>query len=98
MIHTLSTHQAVDALMADEYAKWSYEAATAIVEWLEDLESDNPKEPMEFDPIAVRCDFSEYTATDLVEAYGMTLEEIRQRTLVLDLGTLTNRSFVIQQF
>jgi hypothetical protein len=98
MINTLSTNQAVTELLKDEYANWSYEAATAIVEWLEDLESDNPNEPIEFDPIAVRCDFSEYTATELVEEYSMTLEEIRQRTLVLDLGTLTNQSFVIQQF
>ena len=97
MINTLTTNQAVQELLKDDYASWSYEAATALVEWLEELE-DSSGEPIEFDPVGLRCEFSEYTATDLVEAYGMTLEEIRENTLVLDLGTLTNQSFVVQQF
>ena len=97
MINTLTTNQAVNELMADDNANWSYEAATALVEWVEALE-DSTGEPIEFDPVALRCDFSEYTATDLVEEYSMTLEEVRQHTLVLDLGTLTNQSFVVQQF
>ena len=97
MINTLSTNQAVNELMADEYANWSYEAATALVEWLEELE-DSSGEPIEFDPVALRCEFSEYTATDLVEEYSMTLEEIRDNTIVIELGTLKNKSFVVQQF
>ena len=97
MINTLSTNQAVNELMADEYANWSYEAATALVEWLEELE-DSSGEPIEFDPVALRCEFSEYTATDLVEEYSMTLEEIRENTIVIELGTLKNKSFVVQQF
>ena len=97
MINTLSTNQAVTELMADDNANWSYEAATALVEWLEELE-DSSGEPIEFDPVALRCEFSEYTATDLVEAYGMTLEEIRDNTIVIELGTLKNKSFVVQQF
>ena len=97
MINTLTTNQAVTDLLKDEYANWSLAAAIALVEWLEELE-DSSGEPIEFDPIALRCEFSEYTAADLVEAYGMTLEEIRENTIVLDLGTLTNQSFVVQQF
>ena len=97
MINTLSTNQAVTELMADDNANWSYEAATALVEWLEELE-DSSGEPIEFDPVALRCDFSEYTATDLVEEYSMTLEEIRDNTIVIELGTLKNKSFVVQQF
>ena len=97
MINTLSTNQAVTELMADDNANWSYEAATALVEWLEELE-DSSGEPIEFDPVALRCDFSECTATDLVEEYSMTLEEIRDNTIVIELGTLKNKSFVVQQF
>ena len=97
MINTLTTNQAVQELLKDDYASWSYEAATALVEWLEELE-DSSGEPIEFDPVALRCDFSEYTATDLVEEYSMTLEEIRENTIVIDLGTLTNQSFIVQQF
>lgn len=97
MINTLTTNQAVTELMADDNANWSYEAATALVEWLEELE-DSSGEPIEFDPVALRCEFSEYTSTDLVEEYGMTLEEIRDNTIVIELGTLKNKSFVVQQF
>ena len=97
MINTLTTNQAVTELLKDDNANWSYEGATALVEWIEDFE-ENQGEPIEFDPVGLRCEFSEYTATDLMEEYSMTLEEIRDRTLVLELGTLTNRSFVVQQF
>ena len=96
MIKTLTTNEAVNELMADENANWSYEGATALVELID--MSHVIGESIEFDPIALRCEFAEYTATDLVEEYGMTLAEIRQHTLVLDLGTLTNQSFVVQQF
>ena len=97
MFNTLTTNEAVQELLKDEYANWSYEAATALVEWIEEFEEDQG-EPIEFDPVGLRCEFSEYTATDLMEEYSMTLEEIRENTLVLDLGTLTNQSFVVQQF
>ena len=97
MINTLTTNQAVTELLKDDNANWSYEGATALVEWIEDFE-ENQGEPIEFDPVALRCDFSEYTATDLVEAYGMTLKEIRENTIVIELGTLKNKSFVVQQF
>ena len=97
MINTLTTNEAVTELLKDDNANWSYEGATALVEWIEDFE-ENQGEPIEFDPVALRCDFSEYTATDLVEAYGMTLKEIRENTIVIELGTLKNKSFVVQQF
>ena len=58
MFNTLSTNQAVTDLLKDEYANWSLAAAIALVDWLEDLE-DSTGEPIEFDPIALRCDFSD---------------------------------------
>jgi hypothetical protein len=97
MINTLTSNQAVTELLKDEYANWSLAAALALVEWLEELE-DSSGEPIEFDPVALRCEWTEYRAADLMEAYSMTLEEVRDRTLVIELGTLTNRSFVVQQF
>ena len=97
MINTLSTTQAVQELMADENANWSFEGATALVEWIEEFEEDQG-EPIELDVVGLRCEFAEYTATDLVEEYGMTLAEIRENTIVIDLGTLTNQSFIVQQF
>ena len=54
--------------MADENADWSMAGAYAIVEYLEQVEEDCGTE-VEFDRVAIRCDFSEYT--DLLDwAYG----------------------------
>jgi hypothetical protein len=56
---TLSTSQAADLLKADSNAKWSRSGARALVEYLEELESDTGTE-IEFDAVAIRCDYSEY--------------------------------------
>jgi len=97
MINTISTSQAVTELLKDEYAQWSHEAATALVDWMEELE-ESTGEPIEFDPVGLRCEFSEYTATDLMEVYGMTLEEIRDNTIVIEFGSVANQMFVVQEF
>ena len=97
MINTISTSQAVTELLKDEYALWSHEAATALVDWIEELE-ESTGEPIEFDPVGLRCEFSEYTATDLMEVYGMTLEEIRDNTIVIEFGSVANQMFVVQEF
>ena len=56
---TLSTSQAADLLKADTNARWSCSGARALVEYLEELESDTGTE-IEFDAVAIRCDYSEY--------------------------------------
>jgi hypothetical protein len=57
---TLSTSQAADMLYADrENAGWSWAGARALVEHLEQLEEDTGEE-IEFDAIAIRCDYDEY--------------------------------------
>ena len=97
MINTISTSQAVTELLKDEYAQWSHEAAAALVDWIEELE-ESTGEPIEFDPVALRCEFSEYTEAELIEAYDMTLEEIRDNTLVIEFGSVANQMFVVQEF
>ena len=97
MINTISTNQAITELLKDEYADWSHEAATALVDWMGELE-ESTGEPIEFDPVGLRCEFSEYTATDLMEVYGMTLEEIRDNTIVIEFGSVANQMFVVQEF
>jgi hypothetical protein len=70
MIKTLSTGQAADLLCADEYAKWSRLAALALVEHLEELE-DETGTPIEFDAVAIRCDWSEYeSALEAATQFG----------------------------
>lgn len=46
-------------LKADTSAGWSYTGAYALIEYLEQLEEDTGTE-MEFDAVAIRCDYSEY--------------------------------------
>ncbi len=75
MIQTLSTGQAADLLCADQYAKWTYAAARALVEHLEELEGETG-EPIEFDATAIRCDYSEYeSALEAATEYGFQPDE-----------------------
>lgn len=63
---TLSTSEAANILLSDTYAKWSRAGAFALVEYLEEIE-DSTGEEIEFDRVAIRCDFSEYGSA--VEAW-----------------------------
>ena len=57
MKKTLTTSQIADELRAD----FSYAAAHALAEWLEDYE-DQSGEEMEMDAVAIRCDWNEYAS------------------------------------
>ena len=70
MKDTLTTQQAVNRLLDDPYAGWTPQGAQALVEHLEELESDTGEE-MEFDPVAIRCEYSEHeTAVDACADMG----------------------------
>jgi len=56
---TLSTNHAADLLYHDENADWSNRGALALVEHLEQLEDETGTE-IDFCPVAIRCDYSEY--------------------------------------
>lgn len=56
---TLTTTQAANILADDENSSFSQAGAYALVEYLEELEQDCGEE-IEFDHIAIRCDYSEY--------------------------------------
>ena len=72
---TLSTSEAVDLLATDDNAGWSYAGARALVKFLENLEDDTGEE-IEFDRVALRCDFSEYpNAREAAEEYGWEPED-----------------------
>ena len=59
MKNTLSTNQIAQNLRADTNANWSRAGATALAEYLEEIEQESGQE-MEFDACAIRCDFAEY--------------------------------------
>jgi hypothetical protein len=56
---TLTTSQIVNALGADKNANWSYQGASALAEYLEEIEGDTGEE-LELDVVAIRCDYSEH--------------------------------------
>ena len=64
MKQTLTTYQAADILSNDENSSFTRAGAFALVEYLEALE-DETGEEMDFDSVAIRCDWSEYA--DLME-------------------------------
>ena len=53
----LSTYAVADLLLADQNANWSQAGALALACHLEEIETG---EEMEFDAVAIRCDYSEY--------------------------------------
>jgi len=83
---TLNTYQIADALKNDTCARWSYNGSLALAEYLEEYEESTGEE-LEFDFVAIRCDFSEwdslqewaadYFSDDWREEVGVDMEEIK---------------------
>ena len=59
MKKTMTQYDIANELMQDEYAKWSRAGAFALADYYEQLEEDLG-ESIEFDAVAIRCEFSEY--------------------------------------
>jgi len=70
----LTRSEFTDALMRDEYARWSYQACHALYEYFEEL-SEAIGEDIEFDAIAIRCDWNEYTLEDFAQDYSNLKED-----------------------
>lgn len=72
MKETLNTNEIADRLFRDENASFTYAGAHALAEYLEQLEEDSGEE-MEFDQVAIRCDFAEYSSPqEAAEDHGWT--------------------------
>jgi hypothetical protein len=75
MKETLTTNEIARKLREDENAGWSYAGALALAEYLEEVDREGEQE-MEFDRVAIRCDFSEYgNATEAADAYGFEIND-----------------------
>ena len=91
----ISVVRAIDELLSDE---WSHEAAYTLVKWLE-WKEEYTGVPVVFDPIALRCAFSEYTEDELIETYGMPLKEIQENTTVFEVWKgRPDNYFLVQEF
>ncbi len=84
---TVTEHMFVEAITRDEYSSMSHEGAKALFQFLEECSEDSGNE-IEFDKVAIRCDFSEYE--DLAEVLAeydsiQSLEELQENTCVIEI-------------
>ena len=86
MKDTVTEYQFIDT-MAQKQHGFSYEGAKALFEYFEQYEQDTGEE-MEFDPIAIRCDFDEYQSLeDIKKSYQdiESLEDLQNHTTVIEI-------------
>lgn len=75
IIQTLTRHSFIDAFkQSSRKDQFSYEALEAIFDSLEEY-SLASGEPVEFDPIAICCDFAEAHYTEIARDYDIDLSE-----------------------
>lgn len=58
---TLTTYEAADLLVTDEYANWSIAGASALAKHFEQIE-DETGEEVEFNRVEIRCNWGEYAS------------------------------------
>ena len=97
-----TTIQLHDFIHCDALKQFSYVGRVALFEYLEQYEEDCGAE-LDFDPIAIRCDFTEYaTYQEIADCYndleGDTPEEmlewLQDRTQVIEFKT----GLILQDF
>lgn len=94
---TISIYEMISDLMCDEYANWSPQGARALAEYWEYL-SDELDENIEWDRVAMRCEFTEYDSIEsAMEAFGIDRHEndLRHNTTVID---CENGHVIVQDF
>ena len=70
--------------MQDEHAAWTRAGAFALCDYLEELEDDTGEE-IEFCPVALRCDYSQYTDLEewATEQFGSHVDGVDELGLTL---------------
>ena len=109
MIETVTESTFVDTFVKiNRENNFSYYGRLALFEYFEQLE-DDIGEQIEFDPIAICCEFTEYkNLKELNEAYDKNfedLEEVREYTEVIEIHKLNhetmkyeNGGFIVQDW
>lgn len=72
VINTMTVDQMARDLIDDDNASWTRLGAYALAEHLDDL-SEDIGEPIEWCRVAIRCEYSEYTLSDLLSNFGDSL-------------------------
>jgi len=94
-----TTNQLMDDLRNDDYAKWTYDEAHALVEHYE-LLSEDCDINIEWDTVAIRCEWTSYSNLNEVndnysDLDAKTIEDLREHTEVL---TCEDGTLIIQDF
>ena len=103
MIDTVTETMFIDAFKKVRPDNFSYEGLKVLFEYYEDLE-DSTGEQIEFDVIAICCDYGEYeNEQELLNDYNYnykTIDEIMDQTEVLEFKKQNNDylSFIIRAF
>ena len=100
MQNTITQFQFCDWFQQNRPNNFSYEGSKALFHYLEDLE-DSIGEKIEFDPIALCCEYDEYdNLKECLEAYSnlklKTIDDLRDHTHVIEVDGLD--SIIIQAF
>lgn len=79
----MTTYECAKALTHDDYANWTRSGAFALVEYLEQMEDDCGTE-IEFDPVALRCEYTEYESfQDFAKQYWINTSPRLRRDEVI---------------
>jgi hypothetical protein len=76
MKQTIGLSQFTDAFMSIRPNNFSYEGLTWLFDWIEQQENDTG-EQQELDVIALCCDFSESTYSQVIKDYDLSDEEFQ---------------------
>lgn len=77
----LNAYQVATELLKDEHANWSTYGALALAEYFEEYEESTGEE-LELDPIAIRCEFTEYE--NAIEAAAQYTSEFTTEAAALE--------------
>ena len=74
IVMTMDKGDFVARLVADKNASWSVEGAEALFEYLDELSRDIG-EPVEFDLVALRCNYSEGTVDEIIDCLSLDVSD-----------------------
>ena len=74
IVMTMDKGDFVARLVGDRHASWSVEGAEVLFDYLDEV-SDDTGEPIEFDLVALRCDYSEDTVDEIIDYHSLDVSD-----------------------
>ena len=90
LVDTISEYQFIGVMTQDQNG-FSYEGSKALFEYYEDFEEDIP-----FDPVAIRCDFTEYENFEAVQKDYKDIRDIdhlQEYTIVIPVRNIDGKTY-----